>query len=44
MVGDALATRLGRLNQNAVAGVSTVEYVAMDGEEDAAAKATHVRN
>jgi glycosyltransferase involved in cell wall biosynthesis len=42
MVGDALATRLGRLNQNAVAGVSTVEYLAMEGEDDSAAKATHV--
>jgi glycosyltransferase involved in cell wall biosynthesis len=33
MVGDALATRLGRLNQNAVLGVRTVEYIVLEGEE-----------
>ena len=33
MVGDAIATRLGRLNQNAVLGVRTVEYIVLEGEE-----------
>jgi glycosyltransferase involved in cell wall biosynthesis len=32
MVGDALATRLGRLNQNAVAGVQTHDVVMADVE------------
>lgn len=34
MVGDAIATRLGRINRNAVAGVSTVEYVVLEGEDE----------
>lgn len=43
MVGDAIATRLGRLNQNAVLGVRTVEYIVLEGEELTATPAPEPR-
>jgi glycosyltransferase involved in cell wall biosynthesis len=38
MVGDAIATRLGRFHRNMVAGVSTVEYVVLEGEDEVRAQ------
>ena len=42
MLGDAIATRLGRLNANAVAGVQTIEVFAETSEQNQAPRSTPV--